>query len=389
MRAAPLALVCFFVGACFEPAPHEGFACGLGNWCPGPLLCAADHTCRSTNPPGDDANPAGDGSVDDGGGPQGPSNYAFVTSKTFLASSLMTVIRADSECMKAAAAARLPGTYIAWLSVTGQNARDRLGAASGWQRTDGKPFAHDFPTLTAGNIYYPLRKTETGADLADYVLTGTDDLGNSAGEDCLGLTSSSKSDVIIIGETTGGSTLWTNSSDTTCDQMGHLYCLQIDHQQPVVPARESGPLAFLSTPYAPAGGLTGADAHCMADAAAGSIPGNFKALLSTTSVAALDRFRPLPSTPWVRLDGVATTRDFMTWDAPINVTVSGGYADLQAYSGATSPTLKSLSLDESCNDWAGGNSAVVGNAASASTRAFGSILTGTCIGVSSYCLQVP
>jgi hypothetical protein len=383
MRAAALALVGFLVGACFEPAPHEGFACGLDDWCPGPLRCAADHTCRSANPPGD-------GGVDDGGGPQGPSNYAFVTSKTFLAGSLMTVTGADNECMKAAAAASLPGRYVAWLSVSGKSARERLGAASGWHRTDGKPFARDFLTLVDGKIFYPLRKTETGADLSGDVLTGTDDVGNPAGEDCAGLTSSLPSELIFIGESTGGTHQWTNASDTTCDQPGHLYCLQIDHQQPVVPAREAGPLAFLSTPYLPKNGLAGADALCMADAAANNLSGKFKALLSTTTVAAFDRFQPLPSTPWVRVDGVATTRDFVTWDAPINVTAFGTYLDLPAYSGATSPTKKSLSPNDSCGDWAGGPSVVLGEAASASTRAFGSITTGECIGDSSlYCLQVP
>lgn len=383
MRAAILALGCFLVGACFEPAPHEGLACGLDDWCPGPLRCAADHTCRSTSSPGD-------GGVDDGGGPQGPSNNAFVTLDTYLASSLMTVTGADRECMKAAAAARLPGRYVAWLSVSGQSVSDRLGSAKGWHRTDGKPFARDFQTLTEGNIFYPLRKTETGADLDGDVLTGTDDLGKPAGEDCLGLTSSSASQLIFTGESTGGTHQWTNPSDIGCNQAGHLYCLQIDYQQPVVPAREPGPLAFLGTPYLPRGGLAGADAHCMDDASLVNLPGKFKALLSTTTVAALDRFQPLPSTPWVRLDGVATTRDFVTWDAPINVTVAGGYADLRAYSGATSPTQKSLSLNESCNDWTGGDSARLGTAPSASTRAFGAIgASGTCIAESVYCLQVP
>lgn len=47
MRAHPFALVCFLIGACFEPAPHEGFACGLDDWCPEPLSCAVDHTCRN------------------------------------------------------------------------------------------------------------------------------------------------------------------------------------------------------------------------------------------------------------------------------------------------------------------------------------------------------
>lgn len=382
MRAAPLALVCFLVGACFEPAPHEGFACGLDNWCPGPLLCAADHTCRS-------ANSSGDGGVDDGGGPQGSSNYAFVTSNVFLASSLMTVTRADNECMKAAELAKLPGRYVAWLSVSGQSALSRLGAASGWHRTDGKAFARDLPTLADGIIFYPLRKTETGDDLPGDVLTGTDDLGNATGEDCVGLTSSSTLDLILSGNSAGGTHLWTSSTDSSCAEQGHLYCLQIDHQQPVVPVPESGPVAFLSTPYMPKNGLAGADDHCMKDAA-GKLPGKFQALLSTRTMAAFDRFQPLPLTPWVRLDGVATTRDFVTWDAPINVTAFGTHLDLLAYSGATSPTQKSLSLNESCNDWAGGTSAYVGNAASASAKAFGSIPTGTCIGDTSlYCLQVP
>jgi len=384
MRAAALALVCFLVGACFQPAPHEGFACGLDNWCPGPLFCAADHTCRS-------ANSLGDGGVD---GPPGPSNYAFVTSQTFLAGSLMSIAGADQECMKAAMAASLPGRYVAWLSVSGNSARDRLGGASGWHRTDGKPFAHDFLTLAEGNMFYPLRKTERGADLdTDVVLTGTDDLGNSSGEDCLGLTNSTGAQLITVGESTGAMHRWTNPTDTSCSQPGHLYCLQIDYQQAVVPAREAGLLAFVSPAYMPKNGLAGADANCMAEAAGAHLPGKFQALLSTTAVAALDRFQPLPSTPWVRVDGVATTRDFVTWDAPINVIASGAYVDLPVYSGATSPANKSASLNDSCDDWTGGNSAILGTAASASTKAFSDTGTATsspatCVAGGVYCLQV-
>jgi len=383
MRAALLALVCFLVGACFHPAPHEGFACGLDDWCPAPLSCAADQTCRSATSPGD-------GGID---GPPGPSNYAFVTSKAFLASQLKTVTGADDECMKAAAAGGLPGHYVAWLSVAKQSARDRLGAASGWHRTDGKPFAHDVSALIAGNILYPLRKTEFGTDLAGIVLTGTDNSGGPAGEDCVGLTSSSASDLIFIGESTGSTDLWTDTSDTSCDQPGHLYCLQIDYQQPVAPVRASGPLAFLSIAYMATGGLAGADANCMAEATRANLSGNFKALLSTTNLAALDRFKPLPPTPWVRVDGVATTADFMTWDAPINLTASGMPVDLQVFSGATSPTQKSSFPSESCNDWTDGNpasaSALIGNAASASANAFGYNSAGLCIGESLYCLQAP
>jgi hypothetical protein len=380
MRAAFAALAGFVAGACFEPAPQEGFACSPDNWCPGPLFCAADHICRSADVTGD-------------GGPAVPSNLAFVTSKAFLASELGSLARADNECMNAAAAANLSGRYVAWLSVMGQPARDRLGTASGWRRTDGKPFVRDFFSLRQGNNLYPLRKTERGDDLSGTVLTGTDDQGNPTGNDCRGLTSSSPSDVISTGESTGGTSLWTIANDTPCDQQGHLYCLQIDYQQSVVPAHEPGPLAFLSTPSPPMGGLDGADAHCMDEAGLAGIAGTFRALLSTTTVAALDRFQPLPSTPWVRLDDVATTRDFVTWDAPINVTVGGNYPNLPTYSGAVSPTKKSASANESCNDWTGGTSALLGNAASASPAAFGSTYATEppiCIGESSvFCLQVP
>jgi hypothetical protein len=378
MRTVPCAFACLLVAACFAPAPREGFACGLDDWCPAPLFCAADHTCRS-------ADSQGDGGVD---GAPGPSNYAFVTSKTFLPSSLMNIAGADDQCMKAAEVGRLPGRYVAWLSVSGQRPRERLGTASGWRRTDSKPFLRDLSALSESNVLYPLRKTETGADLAGTVLTGTDESGNPGGEDCHGLSSASQSDLILVGESTGGTTLWTKTSDIGCNEPGHLYCLQIDHQQPVMPAREPGPVAFLSSPYMPIGGLAGADDWCMGDAAAIGLAGTFKALLSTTTMAALDRFLPLPSLPWVRVDGVATTRDFVTWDAPINVTVSGGYVDLQVLSGAASPTAKSLSGGESCDDWNGGNAAVLGRAASASTAAFGAS-SGGCLGNSLYCLQVP
>src|SRR5204862_6444894 len=106
-----------------------------------------------------------------------------------------------------------------------------------------------------------------------------------------------------------------------------------------------------STTFTAVGGLAAADARCQQDASAAGVTGTFRALLSTTTMPALDRFLPLPAQPWVRVDGVATTRDFVTWDAPIDVTANGTHVNTRVFSGSSSPTTKALSATETCNNW--------------------------------------
>lgn len=255
MRAALCALVAFVVGACFKPAPQEGFACGLDNWCPGPLFCAADHTCRSADLPGDggrDDGPATDGPTADGpaaDGSPGPSKLAFVTSQAFsVSSSLKSITDANTACMNAAMAGQRAGTYLAWLSVNGQPASNRIAAPNGWHRTDDKPFASDLQSLLRGEILNPLSKTETGEDLNATVFTGTNEAGGATGNDCRALTTNSQTEVITVGSSTSVTRMWTNTGELSCDQPGHLYCLQIDPPEPLMPAREPRSTAFLSTP---------------------------------------------------------------------------------------------------------------------------------------------
>lgn len=66
------------------------------------------------------------------------ANYVFVTSATFAASAFAPDA-VDRECNALAGAAGLPGHYVAWVSTSTQNARDRLGAARGWFAPMGYP----------------------------------------------------------------------------------------------------------------------------------------------------------------------------------------------------------------------------------------------------------
>jgi hypothetical protein len=386
MRAAIALLV--LLGACFKPSPQEGFACGTDNWCPEPLHCAGDHTCRGADPTGDGGSVTDDGGQDDGG--SGLPNFAFVTTDTFLAKTLGSAAGADAACMMAAMQRGLPGNFVAWLSITGNVATARLGSASGWLRTDGKPFAHDRADLLAGKILYPLRKTEAGIDLVGVVMTGANDDGNPVGEDCQALTSGTGADLIVAGFTDGGTSEWTAATEAVCDIPWHLACLQKDHQRAVAPGTAAGPKAFVSTSFIPGPGtsILSADMLCKKNATDRNIPGNFKALLSTASTPAIARFMPLPAQPWVRVDGVATTRDFITWDAPINVTADGTYTNIPVFSGSTSPYVKASGVTDTCNDWSSASGTGLRGASARASAAFFGSSSGGCTNPV-YCLEVP
>ena len=94
---------------------------------------------------------------------------------------------ADGICNARAQAAGLPGSYVAWLSTSTANAKDRLGTSRGWVRTDGLPFVDTVADLVAGKVLYPPRANESGsvATTQIVVLTGTQGNGTAqAGLTC-------------------------------------------------------------------------------------------------------------------------------------------------------------------------------------------------------------
>jgi len=67
-------------------------------------------------------------------------NFVFATSTSYPAD-FGGLAGADAICNQHAGDAGLPGTYVAWLSTTTVDARDRLAGARGFVRPDGLPFA--------------------------------------------------------------------------------------------------------------------------------------------------------------------------------------------------------------------------------------------------------
>jgi hypothetical protein len=235
------------------------------------------------------------------------ANYVFVTSTVYSASAVAPDA-ADRECNALASAAGLPGHYVAWLSTSTQHARDRLGAARGWVRPDGLPFADSIASLTTlDRVFYPIHLDETGnAAVGGAVFTGT--AGSGAlypGFTCSDWTTSSSAGNVIIGDHTGGAHTWTNAGGTLCNVEGRLYCFGDDLVQPVAVSPVAGRLAFVTAaPWGGGGGLGALDAMCAAEAAAAGLAGTFKAAVATTHASAVSRF-DLTGPTWVRSDGVA------------------------------------------------------------------------------------
>ena len=348
---------------CFKPAPQEGFRCAPNGWCPPPLACAKDGVCRKTDVTGDGGGPDADAAT---------PNVAFVTSMPFAPPVFGPPPGADTRCTQIANAAGHAGNFIAWLG----NAGTRLGNASGWVRTDGLPVANTRDDLLAGKLFYPIRKDEGRTDRAVQVMTGVNPDGVGNGEDCNGLTSTSNIDLMAGGTSDGGTNRWTNDNEWGCDQQAAVYCLQIDHDARVPPPSATGRRAFITNGmFTPGGGVGAADTLCQGEANAAMLGGTYRAFLATTTLSAVARVT-LSGAPFVRPDGVATTADFVTWDAPIDVTAGTLYIDDYVFSGASSPAATAIT-SESCTDWTStSGSAKSGVAGRAGPAAFGSVPTG-------------
>jgi hypothetical protein len=331
----------------------------------------------------------------------------FVTSETF-PSNLGGLAGADAKCRAEAAAANLPGTFVAWLAVNLGPARDRLNGARGWLRPDGRPFLDDIALFAPGAapapvhwIFYPGRITAAGLDIvgdpSTLVYTGTDfygdDLSGAVAGDWLFADAFAE-----VGSALHGGDAWThyNSGIT---QAGRLYCFGIDFRGQVSPPTPTAAtrLAFVTQyPVSLAGGIAGADLACANAAASISAPGTFKAYLSTTTVAAAARFDP-NGPPWRRHDNVLladTAADFLAWPpkhlAALNETEFGVYPGIVSVAtGSSTPTTPGTAAS-TCNNWSGTGSNVPGGDARATNELYWSDPTTAlpCAGAGPiYCLQ--
>ena len=274
----------------------------------------------------------------------------------------------DAECTARAAAAGLAGNYVAWVSTTASPVIDRLGAASGWVRRDGKTVAVTRADLLAGTLIYPPNMTVLGALIQNdppslithHVATGTNADGTASGVDCDGLTDTGikmSGGSVFAGSsrfTTGSSTF---SNQLSCDRMVSIYCFGIDWSNPA-PITPPSParIAFItSADWSPGGGRDAADMFCQSEATAAGLPGTFLAFINTTTATAASRFDET-GPPWIRLDGAVLANppsELMRGlpEAPIHITATGGARTEQfseVWTGGVTPDQLGI---RTCDDW--------------------------------------
>jgi hypothetical protein len=316
------------------------------------------------------------GCIDPAGGPY---NYVFVTSKMYLpGQDFVGVAGADVECQKLADQAGIGAPtrhYKAWLSTPTEDAKTRLVTpagkeARGWIRRDGRPFGDSLTALlgNSGQIFFPPRLDEEGRDIIDsdpdgytHTATGTDDNGLGDPDTASGWTSPTAK--FHCGAAVGLTGVWTDT-DTISQRSVHMYCFGTDFNQPVQPMKVAGRLAFVSNGQFPSAtfpmSMANADALCQEEGAMLGA-GTYRALLSTTKAAATDRF-DLNGRTWVRPDGIpwleqaSDLRDGRPLTG-LSVNSLGTYdAFAGVWTGAVSPSTRSVGPAHSCADWTSSSS---------------------------------
>ena len=321
-----------------------------------------------------------------------PPNVVFVTSVTGTgnlgswsdAGGQTGLAAADAICQARATAAKLPGTFRAWLSDGSNDAycrvhglagkksancgQSQLPASAGpWVRVDGFPFSSGITQLVTGVEYTPLYYDETKTPVPQYTYSFTDTIAGVLDAQlnptpCSNWTAATTGSPLVD---KGGATSpakWNWGVEDACSSTGNLICFQQGSGGPLPSFVSSGKLVFVTSEtgsgalgtWAGASGLTGlaaGDAICQARATAAGLSGTFTAWLSASGINAVDRLTA--TGPWVRVDGipVATSKADLTDGAiftAIMLTETGAYS----YSAAWTGTQDSgLGTGANCVGW--------------------------------------
>ena len=306
------------------------------------------------------------------------------------------LVGADAKCQAEANTASLPGTYKAWLSDTTGSPATRFAKLDvPYKLINGTTIATNWADLTDGTLLAPISRDEYGATTSStsnaWTNTNTDGTTYSTTNTCNNWTSVSSSLTARNGSKTASNTTWTTSSDTACNNGLRYYCMQ---QQ--VTSNKDVPYARVfitsTTSTGNLGGLSGADTICQARATSASLPGTYKAFLSSSTVSVETRMAQLNSR-YALVDGTDIATNWAdltdgTLLAPINKTETG--ATITAGSRAWTGSTASASLSPFCSDWADGTTASQGRngISSATDSQWASIDTQNCANLRSlYCIQ--
>ncbi|MFV8750384.1 DUF4215 domain-containing protein [Nannocystaceae bacterium ST9] len=180
-----------------------------------------------------------DGNLDDGDGCSSTceleSRLVFITS-TLHDGDLGGLAGADEICNMLAAAADLPGTYMAWLSTNQGSPSTRFVQSTvPWVRLDGTTIADDWADLVDGTLDAIVNQTEVGGSppnstyicngTARQTWTGTAVDGSAAVNTCGNFGSTASNGA--IGRNTATDANWSICNPSVaCTTMAPLYCFQ-------------------------------------------------------------------------------------------------------------------------------------------------------------------
>lgn len=300
-----------------------------------------------------------------------PLNVAFVTDASYAPSTFgPDGSEADRICAYEAAVRRLPiNTYRAWLSSSTRSARGVLGPARGWLHGNGRLADTVDALVVAGAMFEPFSRWPQWED-GTWVATGASPAGDV--EPDAAATCGDWSDpqgTYLPGNLLAATGSWTRDAAAgprPCSFPTRLYCFGTDHTTPLPSSvTPTSGRAFLSSPWVPEGGISGADARCAADASAAGLDGTYVAALAPSGTSVEQRLGELVRRGFLRVDGervesLGTPTQGGLWAAPLNVTADGQYVG-----GASAVSAEALvwtggprglagTREDTCNDWSGG-----------------------------------
>jgi hypothetical protein len=148
----------------------------------------------------------------------------FVTS-TLHTGNLGGLAGADAICQDLAAKHLMTGTFRAWLSSGTTNAFDRVSDSGSWYTTKGVLAFQDKLAIRGGTAVD--LDDEGGIRHGAEVWSGSDALGDAAGQDCNGWTDDVTSDDATTGSTFSNDKMWGGGeSPERCDAPLAIVCFE-------------------------------------------------------------------------------------------------------------------------------------------------------------------
>lgn len=270
------------------------------------VVPSCEHDCLAND------GGTGGGTAGSGGGFAERVNFIFVTPGKYQLGSLGDgdggVPVADAICNAVAMELGHQGTYVALLSTSKVDLRDRIPAGiTGWASAFEEVF--DLP----GSPRMKGRIGAVGAPASGEppvpVATGSTNWGTAAASNCEDWMSSDAGSTLVIGDSTALISGWAEQGEATCDQLLPIYCAQIDRAATIGFAPAAGVRrVFVTEALYPSGnGRSGFDRACQTEATAASLEGRFAAYVSTQGRHAGADLEAR-SVDYFRMDGARTSQ---------------------------------------------------------------------------------